>query len=234
MAFVQEFGGTESAASSTLLASGSTTAGHLIVVLIQLYSGATISVSSVTDDGGNTYQAMPTGNPVYTASHNARTEVWYSITTNANATGVTANFSASVDAAMSVQEHSGSWAIDVSNGTTAGSSTTQSSTSAALAGSTDLAIGCAGWGATNETITSTGSGYTATTQRNSTQSSNLVSIRSAYKYNGTSTGETYSATVATAKYGGAAVICFKPVSAGVVPVNRPTILSQAVQRAAIW
>ena len=234
MSFVQEFGGVESTGAASLLAAGSTAAGDLVVVLIEMYTGATISVSSVTDDGGNTYQAMPTGNPVYTASHNARTEVWYSITTNSNSTGVTANFSASVDAAMSVQEHSGSWAIDVSNGTAGGSSTTQSSTSAALAGSTDLAIGCAGWGATNEAITSTGSGYTACTQRSSTQSSNLVTILSAYKYNGTSTGETYSATVATAKYGGAGVICFKPVSAGVVPVNRPTILSQAVQRAAIW
>lgn len=234
MAFVQEFGGVESSANSTLLASGTTTAGHLIVVLIELYTGATDSVSSVTDDGGNTYQAMPTGNPIYTASHNGRTEVWYSITTHSNATGVTAHFSASVSACMSVQEHSGSYAIDVSSGTASHSTTLDSGTTAALAGSSDLAVGCAGIGASNETITSTGTGYTATTQRNSTTSSNLTSILSAYKYSATSTGEDYNASVVTTEYGGAGVVCFKPVSAGVLPVNRPKIVSQAVQRASVW
>ena len=234
MAFVQEFGGTETAAAATILAAGSTTGGHLIVVMVELYTGATISVSSVSDDGLNTYQAMPTDNPLFVSGHNARTEVWYSITTASNAVGVTVHFSASVDAAVTVHEHSGSWAIDVSVGAAATTASYSSGASAALAGSSDLAVGCVGIGASNETITSTGSGYTATTQRNSTLASNLVSIKGAYKYNGTSTGETYTGTVTTAKYGAAAVVCFKPVSAGVVAVNRPRIVSQAVQRAAVW
>ncbi|MGB6771183.1 MAG: hypothetical protein WBF51_04180 [Candidatus Dormiibacterota bacterium] len=231
MAFVREFGGTETTTATTLLASGSTAAGHLLVALFQMYTGATISVSSVSDDGGNSWVAMGYG-PMYSSGHNSRGEIWYTFATNANVTGVTGHFSATVNAVMSVQEHTLSWGYDTSIGASATSTAASSGTSSALAGSTDLIVACVG-DVNATTITSTGTGYTATAQHSSVTSGSTVDILSAYKYNGVSTGELYKATVPSG-YWTCGLVAFKPVSAGVVAVTRPTIVSQAVQRAAVW
>lgn len=168
MGFVKEFGGVESTAASTLLASGSTASGDLLVACIT-WQSTSITITSVTDDGGNTWQVFPSAST--NASTGGSAAIWYSQTTHANSTGVTVNLSASVVASVSVQEHTGSWTPDVEHTGGASSGTSWSSgTTGALAGGSDLAIGMVGQAASStstQTITSTGSGYTATTQRNS-------------------------------------------------------------------
>jgi len=229
MSFVQEVGGNNAGGATTCVATMTSVAGDLLVVCIAMATGATVSVSSVTDDGGNTYHAMPTGNPMYVSGHVNRGELWYSIAANANATGVTVTFSASVAAVISVQEHSGSWAIDVSAGTAGDSSSASSGATATLAGNSDLAIGfvCAH---NTGTYSSTGSGYTATTEHTNTPEG----ILSAYKYSASSGGETYTATLPASVYWACGVCCFKSSAAAAVKPVRPRVVGQAVQRSAVW
>jgi len=229
VSFVQEVGATETSAATTIKATMTTSAGHLLAACIVMYTGATQHVSSVTDDGGNTWALWSKGG-LYVSGHNCRVEIWTTVATAANTSGVTATFSTSLGAAMSVQEHSLISGIDQDAGTANTSTSPSSGATAALAGSTDLAIGCIGIGASTEAITSTGSGYTACTQRSSAVSSANVAILSAYKYSANSAGETYTGTLGTAKYWGCGVICFTPSGAAPASIAPTLVKSQAVNR----
>jgi hypothetical protein len=167
MAFVQEVGGgIVTTAASSLLVSASTTSGNLLVACVS-WRDTSITISSISDDGGNTWQVYPGATEVGTAGSGA---IWYSFTSHANSTGITVHMSSTTFIAMSVQEHTGSWSVDVEAANFGTGISLSSGTTAALAGSSDLAIGCIETQAassTNATLVSTGTGYTATTQRNS-------------------------------------------------------------------
>ncbi|MGH2612673.1 MAG: hypothetical protein ACRDFB_06435 [Rhabdochlamydiaceae bacterium] len=207
--FTQEFGGILTAKATSVTAAGTTLGGHLLAVGVEMYIGASGNITTLTDDGGNTYYQIA----AYSLSgHNGRLSLWYSFTTASNSTGLTANLSTSMDAVMTVVDinpHGGTWGVlDPYIGVVADTSTPASGTTAALTTATDVAVGFIGQGASNQVITGGGSGYTSCYQRNSTATSALVSILAAYKLTATQAGEEYDGSMAAAKYAGAGVTTF--------------------------
>lgn len=210
IAFAQEAGATETATASTLRATISSSGGDLLVACISMYTGSTVSVSSITDSSGNTWRRI--GSPLLVSGHNSRGEIWYSITTSPGS-WVQANYSAAVSSAMSVLEFSGVAGLDVSAGTSNTGTSASSGATAALAGSGELSVGFAAIHSSNAAISNTASGYTATTQRNSAVTSALAGVRAAYKLNAGPATETYTATTPSV-YWAAGVATFTPKSGG--------------------
>lgn len=212
ISYVQEVGATEAALAANLRAGIATAGGDLLVACIGMYTGATISVSSITDSGGNVWQPMPTGNPMLVSGHSSRGELWYSITTTADA-WVQANFSANVSAAMSVVEFSGVAAVDKSAGADNIGTSASSGATSTLSSTGELAVGFVAIHASTSAITSTATGYTALTQRNTTTTNASVAVRSAYKLNAGTAAETYTATTPN-QYWASGVITFTPKTGG--------------------
>ncbi len=210
ISFIQEAGATESASAATLQASIGSTGGNVLVACIGMYSGATLSTKSITDSGGNTWQPMPAGNPMFVSGHNSRGELWYSVTSSAD-TWVQANFSAATSAAMSVLEFSGVAAIDVSAGAANTGASASSGATGALSTTGELAVGFATIHASNAAITSTATGYTAASQRNTTTASNLVGVRAGYNLNAGTAPAAFTATTPSV-YWASGVATFKPKS----------------------
>src|SRR5207302_2066117 len=109
-------------------------------------------------------------------------------------TSVQATFSGSVSAAMSVLEFSGVLGFDTSSGAANTGTSASSGPTATPAATGELAVGFTAIHASNAAITSTASGYTGTTQRNSTMASNLVGVLSAYNLSAGAAPQTYTAS----------------------------------------
>lgn len=214
--FGQEIGLTETAAATTLAATGiSTTAGSLLVLNASLYTGATQHVSGITDSAGNTWTKIQSN---YHSGSNSEGEQWVCLDAAA-ITSITVTFTASLGACASLVEilaNGGTFALDqIVNACATGASPSSGATPA-LTGSGEIAVGCIAYhnSATASTITT--SGYTSTTFHESAVSSAITTILSAYDLSVGPGAQTLTGTGPSAYYfAGLATFIW---TSGVVPV----------------
>jgi len=110
---------------------------------------------------------------------------------------------------MSVLEFSGVLGFDTSAGTANTGSSASSGPTATLTTTGELAVGFTAIHSSNGAITSTASGYTASTQRNTTTTSNLVGVLAAYNLSVGTAPQTYTATTPSV-YWASGVMTFRP------------------------
>jgi hypothetical protein len=143
--------------------------GDRIVVEASAWSGSAATTSSVTDTAGDTFTEVAH----FTGSDKTEQSIWTApVTSGAGVTPtVTAKFTASADAAITMLEYSGlstaagSAAVDqvaTANGTTSSAGTVSSAATAATGAGNELAIGFYSDSGFGDTLTA-GSGWTART-----------------------------------------------------------------------
>jgi hypothetical protein len=223
---VQTTAATESATATTLAITGLTTAGGNLSLLAVGIHGIGITVSSVVDSAGNTWQRL-------TSSYNSGTaslEVW---TTSAefpnklSSGTVTITFSATVLAVARFWEISGAnntapsdQLVSANGAGVAGNPA--SGTTGTLAGSADLCLGISANDFGGAARTYSGTTFTAgapTTQwpasgtGDTTASANGIQLHSADLALSSTTGQAYSTTLSTTSQWAATVIALAPVTA---------------------
>jgi len=181
IAFVQQT--TAAAKSVTALAFPAITAaaGNALFVLVGVKS-ATVSISSITDNLGNTWTqvALRTGT-------STREYIYYALNVAGGSTTVTVNFSASVTAAQNLSEFSGiatSSALDVAGaGAQADASTSPATGSVTTANANDLVIGGAGQVSVETVLTGPSNSFAGLSKANTTGGSGASNITqlSAYR-----------------------------------------------------
>jgi hypothetical protein len=145
------------------------TAGNRLVVLVGVWASSNTTAKSVTDSAGNTYVEVLH----FTASDGTEMSVWTAPITSGGGTKptITATVTASADVGVTALEYSGLSAVtDASvvdqaahaTGTTSGSATVSSGTTAATTASNELALGLYVDSGFGDTLTA-GAGYTART-----------------------------------------------------------------------
>lgn len=195
----------------TLALGNATTSGDLLAVVAGSWQTGAVSVTSVTDTAGDTWNRAVTAGP----AAGEETELWYTIA-KGGTDSVTVAWSASAYVAVSIGEYSGV-ATNAPLATTAGagdaSATTSHSSgatpSAARAG--DLVLGAysdAGFGGT----VTAGSGYVMSTT-DSPNTNMTVALEQQFDL-GSTQAVTASFTSATAATGATAVAAFLPSSSG--------------------
>jgi hypothetical protein len=161
---VQTASGTETTASTSLLAQMSTptTAGDLLVLSASDDVGATNHITSVTDSANNTWTRI---GAYYVTSHNSEGEMWYAAAANPTSS-VTIHMSTASSSAIEVEEFSGMAAVnslDVAAGSAA-DGTAATSGSATSSGSAELAVGFIAGHSSKQAIYVGTAGYTAQPQ----------------------------------------------------------------------
>jgi len=229
LSVIQDWPGTESAASTTLTATTGTTtlAGDLIVVCIGVHTSG-VSVTGVTDGAGNTYTKD------VAATHSTMDgEIWW--TANATATiAVTVTVSASADIVITVLEIGGaatSSPADVAAAAGSFGTAPASGSTATTAQADEIAIALITWQG-SATLSGQTAGYTLLTEASSASPTN---IQAAYQILAATGTQSYGGTLSASAAEVAAVATFKAASSGPTFLARPPyIANQAVQRAATW
>jgi Calcineurin-like phosphoesterase/Putative Ig domain len=208
-ALVQTASATESATSTSLSGSfpSATTAGHLLVLSVSEYTGATNHVTSVTDSAGNTWTRVG----AYDVSgHNSNGELWYAANAT-TVTTVTVHVAAAASMAFEVQEFSGvatAGPLDVSAGTS-NTGTTASSGTAASSVANELVVGFIAGHNNAQAISVTSPGYVNQAQQTTTAGT-IASIVTGYQVVGTPGSQSYAGGFGTAMYWAAGIAVFKP------------------------
>jgi hypothetical protein len=134
--------------------------GNSLVATVALAAGASASVTSIADDGNNTWTRAGAG---FLSGSNTRVEIWYSTGTTSAST-VTLTLSAAKAASVDVSEWSGLAAAPPLDGVAQSanaSSTSATTPSLPTTNGTDLVIGSINYpGSVTSTLSSTG-GFTA-------------------------------------------------------------------------
>ena len=202
---VQEVGATESTQSTTLTATITSTAGDLLVVTASLRGVNTFASTAVTDSGGDTYSTVLTK----TTGTNA-TGMFY-VANAAAVTSVTVHASATATIVETVQEFSGvsvSTPLDVDAGATATSTSPGSGSTAATAQAVELVVAGIGWNS-GPTISAQTAGYTHNSAHQSTPTSLLNNVQSAYLVSSSTGPQAYGATLSSSTFWGDIVATFK-------------------------
>lgn len=175
---VQGAGATETAQSTTLSATiSSSTAGNLLAVAFGL-KGTSPTITSVTDNKSQTW----TAGVVNSGSTNV-SGVYYFLNTAAGVTTVTITTGQTDTIEMYVWEFSGvatASAIDGTGATSNGSSTAPTTGGAVTTNANDLLLGSIVWLGTN-TISAITGGFTAEATQQSTPASNIQNVSAGYQ-----------------------------------------------------
>jgi len=206
-ALIQSASATEVTSSTALTAAftSASTAGHLLVLSASVYTGATNTITSVTDSAGDTWTRIASK---FVSGHNSDGELWYSANTKAVAS-VTAHTASASTMALTVQEFSGVAtvnALDVSIGAS-GTGTTANSGSITSTGANDLLVGFIAGHGSAQTIAVTSLGYLLQPQATSTGS--IATLVSGYQVQGAPGPMVMSGTFTTAMYWAAGVAAFR-------------------------
>lgn len=203
---------TGSAVTSSL---GTTATGQLIVVTICDDSAGATSVTSVTDNKGNTYTKVPiTQGTSSVLLNSASTQMWYAVTTSAGATHtVTVTWNTAATARVTVAASyftgfTGTPTLDKFIGAT-GSSTSATATTATTTAAAEVVVGGSGHASTTSAFTA-GSGMSNLVTQNVAnaavgQSSKIVAAT------GT---QTAANSIAASRAWGHIVATFKDVASG--------------------
>lgn len=181
--------------ASTVITVAATIVNNLVIVHVQT-SGVTLrTVTSITDNVGNTYVV---GSSLTNIVPNIRLYQGYGVQTIGGATSITVNFSSSAANVCGVDEFSGG---KITNGTVF--DTTQTGSSGPIT-DTSLSVSTLTPAATGELIvaslaTSTAATFTAGTNYTLYNGSDSTKLRSQYNLNGIET-ETAPATVASSRF----------------------------------
>ena len=207
---VQAMGATETATATTLTGTfaAPSTAGNLLVLSASVYTGATNTITSVTDSAGNTWIKI---GAFFVSGHNSDGEMWYSPNAKSVTTvTVTTNSAASV--AFEVQEFAGIAKVnplDVSAGTS-NTGTTAGSGSVTPGIANELVVGFVAGHGNTQPIAVTSPGYTTQTQQTTTGT--IATVVSGYKVLGAPSAQTFSGSFSSAMYWAAGIAVFKPGS----------------------
>ncbi|MCW2594159.1 MAG: metallophosphoesterase, partial [Jatrophihabitans sp.] len=204
----------QSAGSSTttVVLSGPSAGGDLLVLTAGVYTGATKVITAVTDDAGN--QWLRAG-AYAVAGQNSDGELWYAANA-APATRVTVTTGAVV--ALQVQEFNGVAASNPLDGSIGAAGTSQAAASGASTptSTNDLAIGFVAGHGNAQAMSVTSPGYTAGAQQTTTSPS-IVSVRAGWRALGSAAAQTFSASFASTMYWSAGVALFKAAVGGPPP-----------------
>lgn len=154
IAFVQE-APTQNTAAASHVVPISSGGGSCLVAVIAVRTGATQSVTGVSDDAGNTWTAGPIG---LVSGSNTRLEIWYALNASA-VTQVQVDLTNSLPATINILEFSGvldASALDQSNSASNASTSTPTSGSVTTANADDVLVA-----AVSSTSTATLSSLTA-------------------------------------------------------------------------
>ncbi len=206
-AFVQSASASETAASTALTATfpSVSTAGHLLVLSVSEYTGATNTISSVTDSAGGTWTRIASR---FVSGHNSDGEQWYSANAKA-VTSVTAHTASASTMALTVQEFSGvatTNPLDVSTGASA-TGTAASSGSVTSTVANDLVVGYIAGHASTQTIAVTSLGYLVQPQVISTGT--IATVVSGYQVQGAAGPVVMAGSFPGAMYWSAGVAAFR-------------------------
>ena len=206
-AFVQSASASETAASTALTATfpSVSTAGHLLVLSVSEYTGATNTISSVTDSAGGTWTRIASR---FVSGHNSDGEQWYSANAKA-VTSVTAHTASASTMALTVQEFSGvatTNPLDVSTGASA-TGTAASSGSVTSTVANDLMVGYIAGHASTQTIAVTSLGYLVQPQVISTGT--IATVVSGYQVQGAAGPVVMAGSFPGAMYWSAGVAAFR-------------------------
>jgi PKD repeat protein len=138
--FVGSAGSVSTAAVASLTFSMTSTTGHVLVATIGIRSSTTVTVGSVTDSAGNTWQKAVSNN---SGVVNSRVEIWYALNATADST-ITINLSGGTAfVAGRVLELAGVTTKDATGSATSGSTaaTTGSSGSALTTSANAIVVG---------------------------------------------------------------------------------------------
>ena len=190
---VQEVGATETAQSTTLAATITSTAGDLLVVTATLRGVSTFAGTAVTDSASDTYSTVLTK-----ASGTNVTGMFYAANAAA-VTSVTVHASGTATMVATVQEFAGvstSAPLDVDVGATASSTAPNSGTSATTTQAAEVVVASIGWNGT-ATISGPTSGYTTNAVHQSNVASLVDNEQSAYKVVSATGTQAYAATLSS-------------------------------------
>ena len=235
IAFVQEAGATETATSTTLAVTISTTAGNCLAAFVAL-GHSSASVSGIADTAGNTWAKA-----VGVAVRNPDAEIWVALDAAA-VTSVTVTASATVTMVVAVQEWSGvatASAVDqTATDNSAGSTAFSSGTTATTTQADEVAVAIGGLAGTagGDTLTSPQGGWTLGPQRKSQTNTANTTLYTGYLILSATGTQVLNATMGSSSLGWeGAIVTLK--GAGAAPTAmpaRPRVVSQAVTRSAVW
>ncbi len=211
IAQVQEVGATETTQSATLVATITSSAGDLLVVTASLRGVSSFGSPAVTDSAGDTFATVLTK-----ASGTNVTGMFYAADASA-VSSVTVHASASATIVESVQEFAGvspTTPLGVDAGASSSSGTAPSSGStSATAQAIELVVAGIGWNS-GPTISAQTAGYTHNSAHQSTPTSLLNNVQSAYQVTSSTGSQSYGATLSTAVEWGDIVATFTVVGTG--------------------
>ena len=207
---IQAMGATESATATSLTGTfaAPSTAGNLLVLSASVYTGATNTLTSVTDSAGNTWIKI---GAFFVSGHNSDGEMWYSPNAK-SVTTVTATTNSAASVAFEVQEFAGIAKVnplDVSAGTS-NTGTTAGSGSVTPGIANELVVGFVAGHGNTQPIAVTSPGYT--TQPQQTTTGTIATVVSGYRVLGSPSAQTFSGSFSSAMYWGAGIAVFKPGS----------------------
>ena len=207
---VQATGATETATATSLKGTfpAPSTAGNLLVLEAGVYTGATNTITSVTDSAGNTWIKI---GAFYVSGHNSDGEMWYSPNAK-SVTTVTVTMNSAASVAFEVQEFAGIAKVnplDVSAGTS-NTGTTAGSGSVTPGGTNELVVGFVAGHGNTQPIAVTSPGYT--TQPQQTTTGTITTVVSGYRVLASPSAQTFSGSFSSAMYWAAGIAVFKPGS----------------------
>jgi hypothetical protein len=210
---VQATGAHESTSSTSLTATfaAPTSQGDLLVLSASVYTGATNSITRVTDSAGNSWKKI---GAYYVAGHYSEGEMWYAANT-APVSSVTVTVASATVIALQVEEFSGVAAtnpLDVSAGTS--NTGTVANSGAAVPGAAgELAVGFVGGHGSAQVITVTAAGYTSQAEQTSSNgTATPVSAVSAYQVVGSTSVQSFTGQFSTSMYWAAGIAFFRPAT----------------------
>ena len=211
IAQVQEVGATETAQSTTLAATITSSVGDLLVVTASLRGVNSFGSPAVTDSAGDTFATILTK-----ASGTNVTGMFYAADAAA-VTSVTVHASASTTIVELVQEFarvSPTTPLGVDAGTSSSSGMAPNSGStSATAQAIELVVAGIGWNS-GPSISAQTAGYTHNSAHQSTPTSLLNNIQSAYQVTSSTGAQAYGATLSSAVEWGDIVATFTVVGTG--------------------
>jgi hypothetical protein len=213
------------------------TAGNLLAIVIGSNRGTSPATVSGVSDTHNTWHQI---SGIAGSNSTKAGDMWWTYLATGGSLTVTVTFSTTVDSAVTLIEVSGAGSaptvdasVSASGSSTAPATGNTPATGQAndfvIAGLINALSGTPSSPTFSPTLTST------TTETRSGNASSPAVYTAAYDGISGASGnaQSFSATMSSGSWI-AMIACFNAGSVTVLPVHRPTIISQAVQRAAIW
>ena len=208
---VQSAGATESQAAKALTATfpAATTQGNLLVLSASVYTGTTNTITSVTDQAGNTWRRI---GRYAVSGHNSDGEMWYAADAKPIST-VTVHTTSPAVVAADVQEYQGVAAGDPLDGSKGAAGNGTAAASGAATGSQvgDLVVGFVAGHASTQPMTVTAAGFTAQPQRTS-KANGIASVVAASTVADSASTPGITGTFGSRMYWSAGVAMFKPAT----------------------